>query len=244
MLYVAMTGASQTMNALAVGGNNLANAKTTGFKADLVQARSMQAYGEGLPTRVFAMAENPAQRLTAGGQITTGRDLDVSVNGGSWLAVADAEGKEAYTRSGRLDIGADGMLMNGSGRNILDDAGNPIFVPVPYSKLEIGRDGTISVLPVGAPANGMEIVGRIKLASPDNSTLDKGADGLFRPIDGGTVAADESATLSKGMLEDSNVNVVEELTSMISLQRQFELQVKVMKTAEEIEGAHASLLRL
>ena len=125
-----------------------------------------------------------------------------------------------------------------------DDAGNPIFVPVPYSKLEIGRDGTISVLPVGAPANGVEIVGRIKLVSPDNSTLDKGRDGLFRPIDGAAVAADETATLSKGMLEDSNVNVVEELTSMISLQRQFELQVKVMKTAEQTDEAHASLLRL
>lgn len=244
MLYIAMTGASQTMNALAVGGNNLANAKTVGFKADLVQARSMQAYGEGMPTRVFAMAENPGQKMSAGGWISTGRDLDIAVNGDGWLAVADGSGQEAYTRNGRLEIGADGLLKNGSGRQVLDEAGNPMFIPQPYAKLEIGRDGTVSVLPAGAPANGVEVVGRIKMVKPDPKTLDKGADGLFRPINGGTLATDPTMSLSQGMLEDSNVNVVEELTSLISLQRQFELQVKVMKTAEQTDEAQSSLLRL
>ncbi|MBQ1784925.1 MAG: flagellar basal-body rod protein FlgF [Gammaproteobacteria bacterium] len=244
MLYIAMTGASQAMNALGVSSNNLANAKTTGFKADLVQARSMQAYGEGLPTRVFSMMENPGHKMSAGAVVTTGRELDVAVKGDGWLAVADGEGNEAYSRNGRLQLGADGLLQNGSGQYVLDEAGNPLFVPQPYAKLEVGGDGTVSVLPAGAPANGVEIVGRIKLVNPDPATLDKGEDGLFRPLDGTVLPPDPTLTLMQGALEDSNVNVVEELTAMINLQRNFELQVKVMKTAEQTDEAQSSLLRL
>ena len=69
MLYIAMSGAKQNMHALSITANNLANAKTTGFKADLAQARSMQAFGEGLPTRVFAMTEKARQNFDSGALI-------------------------------------------------------------------------------------------------------------------------------------------------------------------------------
>ncbi len=244
MLYVAMSGAKQTMNGLAVRANNLANANTTGFKADLEQARSMQAYGEGLPTRVFAMTESPAQNHRMGNFMTTGRELDVAIQGAGWLSVSDADGQEAYTRAGSLEVGNDGMLRNREGHPMLGLGGAPVFVPVPYAKLEIASDGTVSALPAGAPPNAIEIVGQLKMVNPDVNQLNKGVDGLFRQADGAVAPADPDTRLRSGVLEGSNVNAVNELTGMIDLQRRFELQVNLMKEAQKTDEAAASLLRI
>ncbi|RCU44593.1 MULTISPECIES: flagellar basal body rod protein FlgF [Corallincola] len=249
-MYLAMSGAKQNFHSIGVHANNLANANTTGFKADLEQSRAMQAFGEGLPTRVFAMTENPASSLRGGALVTTGRSLDVAVKGDGWLAVADGQGQEAYTRAGDLVVSPEGLLTNGSGRAILGDDGAPIVVPQPYAKIEIGGDGTISVLPTGAPPTAVAAVGRIKLVQPDKQALDKGLDGLFRlkgdaAALGDTLApANADITLMSGVLEGSNVSAVSEMTSMLSLQRQFEMQIKMMRTAEDIDKSSDQLLRL
>nr|WP_086941129.1 flagellar basal-body rod protein FlgF [Thaumasiovibrio occultus] len=244
-LFLAMSGAKQDMYGLQARANNLANVSTTGFRADLEQARSMQAYGEGMPTRVFSMSERPSAIFAQGSVITTGRDLDVAIEGDGWLAVVDNQGREAYTRAGNLRIDQTGMLMNGAGHLIAGEGGGPIFVPLPVSKIEIGRDGTISVLPQGAPADAMEQVDRIKLVRPNNRDLFKDSNGLFRLQDPGQfIEADASVSLQTGALEGSNVNAVGEMTAMIDLQRHFEMQVKMMKTLEEMDEAQASLLRM
>ncbi|WP_413110725.1 flagellar basal-body rod protein FlgF [Thaumasiovibrio sp. DFM-14] len=244
-LYLAMSGAKQDMYGLQAKANNLANVRTTGFRADLEQARSMQAYGEGMPTRVFAMTERPGANFAQGAVMTTGRDLDVSIEGDGWLAVIDPVGQEAYTRAGNLKIDQTGMLTNGSGHLIAGENGAPIFIPLPISKIQIGRDGTISILPQGAPPDAIEQVNRIKLVKPENQELYKDSNGLFQlkqaqPF----LPADGSVRLLTGALEGSNVNAVGEMTSMIELQRHFEMQVKMMKTLEEIDEAQSSLLRL
>src|SRR5690606_15591384 len=110
LLYIAMSGAKENMNGMALRSNNLANASTTGFKADFEQARSMQAFGEGLPTRVFSLTERPGQNFDAGAIIMTERELDVAIQGDGWLAVQAQDGNEAYTRSGSLQISPLGML--------------------------------------------------------------------------------------------------------------------------------------
>lgn len=120
-LYIAMSGAKQNMHSLAVRANNLANANTDGFKADLAQARSMQAFGEGLPTRVFAMTEQPGADFTPGALKTTGRDLDIAIDGNGWLAVEAADGQEAYTRSGSLHLDAAGVLRNDRGNAVIGE---------------------------------------------------------------------------------------------------------------------------
>ncbi|WKE66711.1 flagellar basal-body rod protein FlgF [Gallaecimonas kandeliae] len=244
LLYLAMSGANQDMNSLTARANNLANATTTGFKADFAQARAMQAYGEGLPTRVFAMSERPGQRFEAGPLQTTDRALDVAVAGDGWLAVQGAKGTEGYTRAGNLKLSETGLLETAKGELVLGDNNAPIAVPLPYNKLEIGGDGTVSVLPQGAPSNAMEVVGRIKLVNPDVRNLDKGEDGLFRQKDGTQAQADANVRLVQGALEGSNVNPVEEMTALIDLQRQFELQMKMMKTAEDMDASDNNLLRL
>ncbi|PMH40993.1 flagellar biosynthesis protein FlgF [Vibrio sp. 10N.286.49.B3] len=244
-LFLAMSGAKQNMQALQLRSNNLANVSTTGFRADLAQARSMQAYGDGLPTRVFSMTERPGQNFAQGSVITTGRDLDITIEGDGWLAVLDQTGQEGLTRNGNLNIDPNGMLMNASGHLVLGNNDAPITLPIPLSKVEIGRDGTISVLPQGAPANAMEVIDRIKLTRTNNQTLFKDTNGLFRSKTPNTpYEADANVQVQTGAIEGSNVNAVGEMTSLIDLQRQFEMQVKMMSTAEEMDRSSDSLLRM
>jgi len=242
MLYIAMSGAKQNMQALSVNANNLANAKTTGFKADLAQARSMQAFGEGLPSRVFAMTERSSQNFDSGALLTTGRDLDIAIAGEGWFAVQAQDGTEAYTRDGHLRLTEDGTLETTDGEIVLGDDG-PLTIPLPVSNLQVGRDGTIMIQPEGAPNNAQEEVGRIKMVNSPNVDLFKANDGLFRTKTGLPLDADVNVKMQSGTLESSNVNTISEMTDMIALQRQFEMHMKLMKTAEEIDASSSSLLR-
>ncbi len=244
-LFLAMSGAKQNMQAMQLRANNLANVSTTGFRADLAQARSMQAYGDGLPSRVFSMTERPGNNFQQGSVITTGRDLDLTVQGDGWISVQDKTGAEGLTRNGNLQIDETGLLMNGSGHLVLGETGAPITLPVPLAKVEIGNDGTISVRPQGAPADAMEIVDRIKLVRPNNQDLYKDVNGLFRAKDpNAAYEADANVKVLTRALEGSNVNAVGEMTSLIDLQRQFEMQVKMMSTAEDMDKSSDSLLRM
>ncbi len=244
-LFLAMSGAKQNMQEMQLRANNLANVSTTGFRADLAQARSMQAYGEGLPSRVFSMTERPGQSFAQGNVITTGRDLDITIEGDGWISVMDKTGQEGLTRNGNLRINETGVLSNGSGHLVLGESGAPITLPIPLAKVEIGRDGTISVLPQGAPSDAMEVVDRIKLTRTDNRSLFKDTNGLFRSKDlTSNYIADADVKVMKGAIEGSNVNAVSEMTNLIDLQRQFEMQVKLMSNAEEMDKSSDSLLRM
>jgi flagellar basal-body rod protein FlgF len=242
LLYIAMSGAKQNMQALSINANNLANAKTTGFKADLAQARSMQAFGEGQATRVFSMTERASQNFDSGALLSTGRDLDIAIQGEGWLSVQDASGEVAYTRNGQLRLTSDGALETNNGELVMGDNG-PIYLPLPVSNIQISNDGVIMVQPEGAPANGLEEVARLNLVNPDVRQIEKGNDGLFRRKDGQLAQADVTVKVQGGTLESSNTSPLSDMTDMIALQRQFEMQLKLMKTAEEIDTSSASLLR-
>jgi flagellar basal-body rod protein FlgF len=222
MLYVAMSGAKETMISQAANANNLANANTSGFLADLNQFRAMPVFGDGFPTRVYAMDERH--------QVDFKR-----------IAVQAPDGTEAYTRRGDLQTDANGILTNGAGLPVLGDGG-PIAIP-PEAKIEIGNDGTITIKPEGAQADALAVIDRIKLVNPPLEQLDKGEDGLLRLRDGGEAEADAGVEVLKGMLESSNVNIVDSLVSMIDLSRRFEMQVKMMQSAKETDEAGASILR-
>ncbi|RUO29884.1 flagellar basal-body rod protein FlgF [Aliidiomarina sedimenti] len=244
MLYIAMSGAKEDMNAVAVRANNLANVNTTAFKADLAQARAMQAYGEGHPSRVFSLTERAGQNFAAGALRTTGRDLDVAVVGQGWLHILDENGEEAMTRNGNLEISQGGMLQTSSGEPVMGNAG-PIFIPLPITDITIGKDGTISVQPQGAPSQVREEIDRISVVNPPNGNVEKGTDGLFRMKNGEELPLPEfDAQLEVGALEGSNVNAIEEMTQMIALHRNYELSVKMMKAAEENDERQEQLLRI
>lgn len=242
-IYVAMSSGQNIMSAQAVRANNLANANTVGFQSDFVQARSLGVYyGDGYSTRAYARAENPGTDFSHGSMIETGRDLDMAVDGDGWIAVQTPDGGEAFTRAGSLRITPLGQLMTGNGLPVLGNGG-PIAIP-PADRITLGADGTITIQPQGQSADVLAVVDRIKLVKPDYADVEKGADGLIRRKDGGVEEPDAGIRLQSGFLESSNVNAVDELTNIMALSRQFEINVKMMKAVEDNSNAAASILRL
>lgn len=242
MLYVAMTGAKNIMLAQAINNNNLANINTTGFRADLASFKSVPIDGVGYPSRTNAVVEGTSVDMSSGPLITTGRELDVAVKGDGLITVQAPDGNEAYTRAGDLQINSAGMLVTGAGFPVLGNSG-PIAIP-PNEKLEIGADGTISILPVGQTPNTLAVVDRIKLVKAPAESLVKTNEGLLRPVTGGTLPPDASMTVQSGVLETSNVNGINALANMIELSRHYEAQIKLLKTAEDNDAAGAQLVSL
>ena len=242
LLYVAMSGASENAIAQKAHANNLANVSTNGFQRDLEQARSIPVFGEVMPSRAYAMSERPGTDFSGGAMIDTGRDLDVAVKGDGWIAVQTADGGEAYTRSASLNVDALGVLRAGNGLPVMGNGG-PIAVP-PQQQIEIGVDGTISVRSMGEGPKVMAQVDRIKLVNPDMKNMEKGADGLIHTKDGKAAGADGTVQVESGFLQASNVNAVEEMTSVLTLSRQFELHIKMMKTAETNDESMARVLQI
>jgi flagellar basal-body rod protein FlgF len=242
-LYIAMSGAKQTLLAQTANANNLANTQTTGFKSDLEQFRSQPVFGAGYPTRVYAMTERPGTDLSHGPMQTTGGDLDVAINGEGFIAVQGSDGKEAYTRAGDLHVTPEGLLQTGAGLPVLGQDG-PITIP-PSEKLTIGGDGTISIIPMGTGnATTLVEVDRIKLVNPALANLEKLNDGLLHTKDEQPLAADANVKLAAGVLEGSNVNPINAMVDMIELARNFELQTKVMKNVDENSAASAKLMQM
>lgn len=242
MVYLAMTGAKQTEFAQAINSNNLANISTTGFRADLHSFSSDPVDGPGVDSRVNAVVDSYGTDLSQGAVINTGRDLDIAVQGDGFITVQGADGEEAYTRAGDLRVNGGGLLSTGAGHLVLGDGG-PVAIP-PNNSLLIGGDGTISVQPLGQGPETLAIVDRIKLVNPDNSQLQKSGDGLLRLADGEVANADAKVRIVSGALESSNVNVAKTLVNMIELSRQYEMQVNVMKTADEDADVAAQMMRI
>ena len=241
-LYISMTGAKHNMLEQAARSHNLANVSTTGFKADLANALAQPVYGGGgLPSRVYAVAETPLSNLSNGALIDTGRELDVAIMGEGWMVFENEAGEEVYSREGNFSVDTTGILRNASGLAVQGSAG-PVVVPE-SEKIEIGTDGTISVRALGQGPETLVEVDRIKLVNPDLKDLTKGVDGLFRssnPVE----VVDPNIVVSTGFLEGSNVNAVDELASIVSLSRQFEMQIKMMQTIGENSEASSRLLQV
>lgn len=229
LIYTAVSGAELNQTALRVSANNLANVNTPGFKADIEQAQAMMVAGDGFRSRYQAQLLPVFTSLSNGPVQQTGRDLDVVLSDGGFLAVTDADGNEAYTRAGNLQVEADGRLTL-NGYTVQGEQGD-IVLPE-FGAIDIGADGTINLLPVGGGV--IEQEGRLKLVSAGDNTLVKGLDGLLRPQQQDELAADLAVTLRTGALEGSNVNAVEEMVSTMNISRQFEMNIRMMKTADEL----------
>ena len=235
LIYLSMSGAKATMQRQDVLAHNLANASTTGFRAELQAFRAVPVRGDGASTRVYALESTIGYNAAPGPLMSTGRNLDVAVQGNAWLAVQGLDGAEAYTRAGALEVNAEGALVTSAGLPVLGDGG-PITLP-DNALVEFASDGTVTAtVGNGRPQN----VGRLKLATPEVPMI-RGTDGLFRPT-GGDLTADPNARVQGGALEGSNVSPVETMVAMIAAARQFEQQMKMLQSAEQKEQVAAKLL--
>ena len=250
MLYVAATGAAHLERSQAVHANNLANANTDGFRSEFAETMARQVRGDGFAARDYGLTQAPGFDFAPGTIRETGNKLDVAIQGEGFLAVAMPDGSEGYSRAGALSVDAAGRLLTPDGMPLLG-SGGPLALP-PYSNVFIAADGGITIQPQGQGPETLIQVDQLKLVNPPIQGLTKAAPGLFvmRPEEGADPDAiteldpDPTVTLVSGALESSNVSAVNELTEFLSIARQFELEVKLMRKAEEIDESASQLVRI
>jgi flagellar basal-body rod protein FlgF len=245
LVYTAATGLRAHMAAQAAIANNMANASTTGFRADrVVFDRIMLSDGTtAISARQPTSEEIRDADRSPGSVQQTGRPLDVAVEGrDAWLTVQAADGSEAYSRRGDLSVSASGTLQTGDGFLVMGQSG-PITLP-PYQSLTIAADGSISIVPQGDADGTPQVIDRLKLASSKGSDTVKGLDNLMRVRGGGVLPDDLEAKVTSGALEGSNVNMTQALVDMIENQRSYEVQANLLKEARTMDESSAQLMRV
>jgi len=243
LIYSSLSAMRTAMARQTTTANNLANINTAGFRGEMSSSQALWLRGGGFESRAPNSGEVLSADMSEGTVSDTGRSLDVAIQGkDSFLAVQSRDGDEAYTRRGDLQLSESGLLTTGDGVPVLGDGG-PITLP-PFDKLTIASDGTISIVPQGGDASQIQTVDRLKLVSTNGVDVAKGVDGLFRVRGGGTLAPDPQATVRQGSIEGSNVNATATLIDMIEASRDWDMQVKMMSSAQDIDKASTDLMRL
>lgn len=242
LVYTAYSGLRGRMAAQAAIANNMANASTIGFRSDSFNFEQLALKGAGFDSRALTSEEVVDADRKAGAVVSTGRDLDVAIDGDAWMAVQAADGEEAYTRRGDLTIAPSGVLQTGDGFPVIGNSG-PITIP-PADKVTIAPDGSVLIVPPGGQIDKPQVLDRLKLVDPKGTVTLKGMDNLLRVKDGGTLPANLDATVKSGSLEQSNVNITETLIQMIENQRSYEIQAKMLSAAKDMDDGGASLMRM
>ncbi|MGQ3892632.1 flagellar basal-body rod protein FlgF [Legionella sp. CNM-4043-24] len=230
-LFVGMSGAKQSMRALQIISNNLANANTVGFRADYETIKSFPTSSDKMQARVYSASNRTYSDFKAGPIMETGSPLDIALSGPGFIAVQTKEGKEAYTRAGNLRLSPQGLLMTQRGDMVLGSRG-VISIP-PATRIHIGERGMVTAQLRGQSEREQTEIGPIKLVEPALDQLHKGEDGLFYLSDEGVALASDKVRIVSGALEGSNVDPVKSLTEIIDISRQFEMHAKLMRSIEE-----------
>lgn len=243
LLFVAMSGAKQAFQSQAINTQNLANVNTSGFKEDFAAFRSLLLKGDGYQTRAYPILSGNGVNYSEGALVSTGRDLDMAIDGDGFIAVQGENRQEAFTREGSMRILPSGILVTARGKPVLGNNGGPVAIP-PHDDIEIGSDGTISIVPTGQDPTALAVVDRIKLVKPGVDSLEKRSDGLFYQKNSEIQSPDASVKIMSGFLESSNVNSIDAMVKMIEQARLFEMDIKMMHTAQEMDTKSSELLRI
>lgn len=242
MIHLNLRAMQGVLNRQTAIAHNMANADTTGFKAEIVSAQAQYLKGEGLQSRASVNEYVLTADLNPGAIKETGRPLDIALGGQSMLTVQAPNGDEAYTRRGDLIMTESGLVTTGDGHPVLGEGG-PLTLP-PADSVRIAEDGGVWVVPRGGDVNQPQQVDRLRIGNAKGSEVVKGEDTLFRVKNGGVLPLDPDARLRSGALEGSNVNMTEALVDMIETSRAYEAQVKLLTTAKEMDDGGASVMQL
>jgi flagellar basal-body rod protein FlgG len=249
-LWVAKTGLEAQQMRMSVVSNNLANVNTTGFKRgraifeDLLYQNVLQVGGStsqqtesptglNLGTGVRVVATD--KQFSQGNIINTNNPFDIAIQGRGFFEILLPDGGQAYTRDGTFHLDADGQLVTSDGYVVQPS----ITVPGTAQAVTIGVDGTVSAVLAGQ-ADPIQ-VGSVQLTDFVNPAgLQPRGENLFSetvssgPPQPGTPGLNGLGKLSQGVLETSNVNVVEELVSMIETQRAYEMNSRAIETSDQM----------
>ena len=242
LIYTSLTAMRGSMSRQTAIANNLANAQTPGFRADIANAQSLWLDGSGLDPRAMASEEVLGAVMRAGTVTQTGRDLDIAMQGDALLVVQATNGEEAYTRRGDLQISPSGLLTTGDGHPVQGGQG-PVTIP-PADAISIDQEGRVWVVPQGGDPENPQEVDRLRLATPTGSEIAKGLDGLFRVKGEGILPDDPEARLLTRSLEGSNVTATSALVEMIEASRSWDTQLKMISDVRDMDSATANLMQL
>jgi flagellar basal-body rod protein FlgF len=236
LIYTAMSGAERALRGQQVHANNLANMDTGGFRANMELSAAQAVNGYGYDDRHMSQLQANSLSTKPGTMKSTGRELDVAIAGNGFLTVQSANG-EAYTRAGNMTLDETGTLrVNG---DVVLGEGGPITLPE-YTAIAIGNDGTVSIQAPGTTT--MQVIDKLRLVKAEASELTKNTQGLLVARDGNPLATDPSVVLRPGHLEGSNVSAVEEMVSVMSLNRTFEIQMKLFSATDSMTQAGNRLI--
>ena len=247
MIHTALNSMRNLSELQKINAQNLTNMSVPGFRKDLWgQAGTgyLQA-GQDPTARAFALTTGESEfSYQAGTMDPTGVDTDVALIDDGWFLVLPPDGTPpALSRRGDFSVNAEGFLVNGSNETVLSDAMAPIVIP-PFREIQISQIGEILVNPLAAEAGQFVSAGFIGTTTAAGVVLRKSEDARVRAADGTIPPPDQIAHMQQGMLEGSNVNAVEELVYSIELQRRFEMSVKFIESAKQIDQAAAQIMRI
>lgn len=240
ILFSAAKGAERTMLAQHVRANNLSHADTVGFKALMEHSTPMRLEGSGFLTSVTSRTNSSINNFAQGEDIRTERPLDIAINGDGFITLEGLEDEPAqlFTRAGNFRLDGNGQLYLGE-RRVMSTEG-PMVLP-DFEFVSVSSNGLVSITPIGGEAS-LE-VGALKLVKPENEQMTMHASGHFVSKGGQALAEDFTVQVRSGYLEASNVSSLEELVSIMSLTRQYEMQIEVMASADEIAQIGNKLLK-
>lgn len=248
LVYTALNSLANLRDDKVVSAQNLANLAVPGFRRDLTNsgpARFLEALG-AQTSRAFQVESGVHGLSRAPGPMErTGDPMDIAIaDRGFFVIQPVAGGDPALSRRGDLHVAPDGTLRNGAGDALLDNALEPIVLP-PFRDMVIDDLGQIHVAPLDGAPGQRDLVAMLgTIDPPDDLALRKSPDGHIRTLDGSPLPApDQLARVVQGMREGSNVNATSELVAAIELQRRFEINLRMVQTAREVDEAGAALLR-
>ena len=229
---------------------NLSNAQVPGFRGDEIGGRFGSVYlyaNDQLETRVFAKKSEPGLFSDEQGEMRlTGQQTDVSIEGDGYFMVEDQFGVLGMSRRGDFTISNDGTLVNRAGEVVLDTSLVAMTIP-PFREIFIAENGQVFIEPIGGEPGVRQLINQIATTSSEGLNLIKDTDGTIRPkggIDRTQFNADQNVRLKQGYIETSNVSVFDELVNNVDIQKQYQLNVKLISLAKKIDEAGASLLKL
>lgn len=244
-IHTALNSINMVKDNSFIRSNNLANNSVPGFRSDYHLKTAGTAFIETMDshvTRGLAIKNNTNNFDASSGTLNeTGNEMDVSIRGDGYFITEAATGN-ALTRRGDFSTNQDGELINGSNATILDSNLQPIVIP-PYRSIDFTQTGDIVIEPLNSEPGTREVVASLGLTLP-TAPLKKFPDGEIRYSDGSPIVANQDATIVNKYLEMSNVNLMEELVTSIEDQRVFEINLKLVKTAEDIDRGGSSLIRM
>ena len=244
-IYTALNSMNILRDNQSVTAQNLANISVTGYRKD-VSINFSSVYldrDKGIDPRVMALQEPGGFDNTPGPMQQTGAPLDLAVDGNGYFIVKPVNGEISLSRRGDFTVSADGTLRDGTGTQPLSTDLQPITVP-PHRRISVSGDGIINIEPLNGPIGQTVRVAQIATTFGSEVPLAKTVDGFVRPVDGSVPTPDNRTLLVSGFLEGSNVKSVDELVSGIEQSRAYEINVKFVTTAKEIDEATASLMRM